>query len=79
MPKTYAVPPQPPHNEGNTVAAWTLTILVVAGAIVFALGMAMAQSTLMMIGGGVIALGIIAGIVLSLAGFGQKRRKASQH
>lgn len=78
MPKTYAVPPAPPANEGNTLAAWTLTALVVLGAVVAAVGM-VATSTLMMgIGAAVVALGILAGIGLAAAGKGQKRGRAAQ-
>lgn len=77
MPKTYTVPPAPPHNEGNTVAAWVLTALVVLGAIVVGVGMAMGQSTVIIAGIVGIGLGLILGLVLSLLGFGQKSRKAA--
>ncbi|GAA1307318.1 hypothetical protein GCM10009591_12990 [Brachybacterium tyrofermentans] len=78
MTKTYTVPPPPPHNEGKTVAAYTLNFGVVLGALFIGLGMVLPMVLLVWIGTGVIAVSIIAGIVLSLAGFGQPRRRASE-
>lgn len=78
MPKTYAVPPPPPHNEGKTVAAWTLNLGVVLGAILVAVGMVLAQNILMIAGAGVIVLAIVAGVALSMTGMGQKSTKAEQ-
>ena len=77
MPKTYAVPPTPPHNEGKTPAAWTLSLGVVIGAVIAAVGMIMAAYPVMAIGAGVMLLAVVAGIVMSLAGFGKKRAKAA--
>ena len=76
MPKTYAVPPPPPHNEGKTVAAWTLNLGVVLGAVLVALGMVRGESMFMIVGAGVMALAIVAGVGLSFAGLGQKSTKA---
>ena len=85
MTKTYTVPPQPHHNEGKTVAAWTMNMGIVIGSVVLALGMilpdAAAQpqlSILVWIGAGLIVLAILAGVGLSLAGLGQPRRAAAE-
>lgn len=78
MPKTYAVPPPPPHNEGKTVAAWTLNLGVVLGAVLVAFGMVQGTSILMIAGAGVMALAIVAGVGLSFAGLGQKSTKAEE-
>ncbi|EYT48473.1 hypothetical protein M3C58_08720 [Brachybacterium muris] len=78
MPKTYAVPPPPPHNEGKTVAAWTLNLGVVLGAVLVALGMVRGESMFMIVGAGVMALAIVAGVGLSFAGLGQKSTKAEE-
>jgi hypothetical protein len=75
MTKTYAVPPPPPHNEGKTVAAYTLTFGVVLGSFLIGLGMILPMMLLIWIGIGVCAVSIVAGIVLSLAGLGQPRRR----
>ncbi|MGY5764443.1 HGxxPAAW family protein [Brachybacterium sp. DNPG3] len=77
MNKTYTVPPPPPHNEGKTVAAWTLTLTVVLGSVLVAFGMVLPMMALIGVGTAVIILGIVAGIVLSIAGFGKKRTKAT--
>lgn len=76
MNKTYAVPPPPPHNEGKTVAAWTLNLGLVLGGLIIAIGMVIGEMLPIGIGAGVMALAIIVGVVLSLAGLGQKRTKA---
>lgn len=72
MPKTYAVPPPPPHNEGKTVAAWTLNMGVVLGAVIVAVGMVLGDLLPIAVGAGVILLAIIAGVGLSMAGLGKK-------
>lgn len=75
MPKTYAVPPPPPHNEGKTVAAWTLNMGVVLGAVLVAFGMVRSQPTLWIVGIAVILLAIVVGVGLSFVGLGQKSTK----
>lgn len=76
MPKTYAVPPPPPHNEGKTVAAWTLNMGVVLGAVLVAFGMVRSQPTLWIAGIAVILLAIVVGVGLSFVGLGQKSTKS---
>ena len=78
MTKTYAVPPPPPHNEGKTVAAYTLNYGVVLGSVFVGFGMVLSMMLLVWIGAGVIAAAIVLGIVLSLAGLGQPRRRPSE-
>lgn len=78
MSKTYSVPPAPPHNEGKTTAAWVMTVGVVAGSVVAALGLIQASPTVMIIGSAVMAATVVLSVVLALAGFGQKRRKAAR-
>ena len=74
MPKTYAVPPPPHHNEGKTVAAWTMNLGIVAGSIPIAAGMILPDQTLMIwIGAAIIVLALLAGAVLSKLGLGQPR------
>lgn len=77
MTKTYTVPPAPPHNEGKTPAAWTLTLSVVLGSVVVAVGMILAQMLVIAVGAGLMVLGVAAGVVMSLAGLGKKRTKAA--
>lgn len=74
MPKTYAVPPPPHHNEGKTVAAWTMNLGIVGGAVLIALGMIIPSlMVLLWVGAGVVVVAIIIGIVLSVAGLGQPK------
>lgn len=78
MPKSYTVPPPPHHNEGKTVAGWTLNLGIVAGALIAALGVVTGGlTTLTWIGIAVIVVAIVAGIGLSLAGMGQPRGHAA--
>lgn len=80
MPKTYAVPPPPHHNEGKTVAAWTMNLGIVLGSIPIAAGMILPDMTMLVwIGAGIIALAIVVGAVLSLAGLGQPRGYGMEH
>lgn len=75
MPKTYAVPPPPHHNEGKTVAAWTMNLGIVLGALLIGVGMVLADLALLIwIGAAVVALALVLGIVLSAAGLGQPKR-----
>lgn len=77
MPRTYAVPPPPPHNEGSTVAAWVNTVGCVLGAIVAAFGLALGDLPIIIAGAVVVVITMIVSFVLRLAGFGQKRTRAS--
>lgn len=74
MPKTYTVPPPPHHNEGKTVAAWTMNLGIVAGSVGIAVGMVVPSlSVLLWVGAAVVVLALLAGVVLSKAGLGQPR------
>ena len=74
MPKPYAVPPPPHHNEGKTIAAWAMNLGIVAGSIPIAAGLILPDMNILLwIGAGIIAVSIVLGIVLSLAGLGQPK------
>lgn len=77
MSKTYAVPPIPPHNEGKTPAAWTMTIGVVLGSIIAAFGMIIPSVPAIIIGAVVMLVSIVVSSVMSLAGLGKKRTSAA--
>ena len=64
----------PPPNEGRTVAAWTTVAIVLVGAVVVALGVALGQAWLDWVGAVVILAGLVVGGVLRAAGFGQPKR-----
>lgn len=74
MPKSYAVPPPPHHNEGKTVAAWTMNLGIVVGSVPIAAGMILQDMTfLIWVGVALLALFIVVGLVMSKAGLGQPR------
>lgn len=75
MPKTYLVPPAPPHNEGKTPAAWALAVLVLLGCLGVALGMVLATELYLWVGVGLIVLGFVVGFAMRQAGLGQKARR----
>ena len=67
----YLPPAAPNHNHGHTTAAWTTTIGVVVGVLIGAGGTIAAQPWLFWVGLGVAVLGVVAGKVLSVLGYGQ--------
>ena len=69
------VPARPaPPNEGKTVAAWTTVAIVVVGAIVVAVGVAVSLPALAWSGAGVVVVGLVVGAVLRSLGYGQRAR-----
>jgi len=70
--ETAHLPPSAPWtNHGHTVAAWTAVIVVLIGGIVAALGVLIALVWLFWVGLAVVGLGVVAGKVLQMAGYGQ--------
>ncbi|WP_298460025.1 HGxxPAAW family protein [uncultured Cellulomonas sp.] len=67
----YLPPSAPPMNHGHTTAAWTMTVLVIVGFTVGAVGMVLAFSWLFWTGVGLTVLGVLLGKILQLMGFGQ--------
>lgn len=68
---SYLPPSAPPTNHGHTTAAWTTVIVVLVGAVLSSVAMIFAAVPLVWVGGVVIVLGIIAGKVLQILGYGQ--------
>jgi hypothetical protein len=64
-------PSAAPTNHGRTVAAWTTTWVVVAGGLVAALAVTFAVVWLFWVGLAVCLVGVVLGLVLRSAGFGQ--------
>lgn len=65
------VPDLPYPNHGNTVASWAMMSIMMLGAIIGAVGFCIGNSAIFIIGVAVIVLGVVAGIVLRSAGYGQ--------
>ncbi|MEV7971938.1 HGxxPAAW family protein [Cellulomonas sp. NPDC089187] len=72
-------PVAPPTNHGRTVAAWTVTWVVVLGFLVAGLAMMFSQVWLFWVGMGAAVVGVIAGVLLRAAGFGQGGKRTSDH
>ena len=67
----YLPPSAPPTNHGHTTAAWTTTILVIAGFLAAALGLVLTIDWLFWGGVVVTVLGVVIGKVLQVMGHGQ--------
>jgi hypothetical protein len=77
----YLPPSPPPMNHGHTTAAWTTTILVIAGFTITALGMVLTVDWLFWAGVVITVLGLVIGKVLQVMGHGQggdKTRKKAE-
>lgn len=72
-------PVAPPTNHGRTVAAWTMTLVVVVGFTVAALAMIFSLVWLFWVGMGVAVVGVIVSVVLRAAGFGQGGKHTPTH
>ena len=72
-PAAVELPPNPaPANEGRTVAAWSTVMIVVVGAVIAAVGVAVSLPALAWSGAGVVVIGLIVGRVLGSLGYGQR-------
>lgn len=73
--ETLRLPPTaPPTNHGHTTAAWTTTVVVLVGSVAAALGLIFALTWLFWTGMGVALAGVVVGMVLRAAGYGQGGR-----
>ena len=63
----------PPHNEGKTVAGWAMVVVVTLGVLVSCVGLILERDVLTWVAGPVVmVVGLLLGLVLRLAGRGQK-------
>jgi hypothetical protein len=60
------------EDHGHSVAAWTAVVIILVGSAVAALGVAIASTLWFVVGLVICVLGVVAGKVLSLAGYGAK-------
>lgn len=68
----YELPPASPFaNHGKTTASWTLVWLVIIGLAIGAVGMILETQWLIFGGIGVMAIGVVAGLVMRGMGLGQ--------
>jgi hypothetical protein len=57
-------------HHGNSVAAWTMVLIVMLGALVVSVGISMGNLTVDIVGVVIVVVGLVVGKVLSLAGYG---------
>jgi lipopolysaccharide export LptBFGC system permease protein LptF len=57
-------------HHGSSVASWTMVLVVMLGALVLSVGIAAGSLTVDVVGVVIIVVGLVAGKVLSLAGYG---------
>ncbi|HEY8718990.1 HGxxPAAW family protein [Pengzhenrongella sp.] len=70
--ETANLPPSSPWaNEGQTIAAWVLVIIVVVGGTLSGVGVLVAAVWLFWVGMAVVVLGVVTGKLLQMAGYGQ--------
>jgi len=65
-------------NHGNTIAAWTGVGVIMIGALIMSIAVVVASVTLFIAGAVVCLLGVVAGKLLSRAGYGAKRPEDSR-
>lgn len=73
------VPDLPYNNHGNTTASWAMVGIMIVGSIIAAVGFCISNTIILVVGVAVIALGIVAGIVLRSAGYGQGGKHTKYH
>lgn len=69
--KVHLPPASPPRNHGHTTAAWVMTIIMLVGSLVAAVGVVVTTAWLFWVGMGVVLLGAAVGRGLKMMGFGQ--------
>ena len=63
-------PPNTPHSHGNTPAAWTAVGIMIVGSLISAASFFLVEPWVFFAGLGVVALGLVVGKVMSMAGMG---------
>lgn len=58
------------HGHGHSIAAWTMVTILLVGAAIISVGVALDSLLFSLIGVGLVVVGLIAGKALQLAGFG---------
>ena len=65
-------------NHGNTIAAWTGVGVIIIGSLIMSFAVVLASVKVFIVGGVVCVLGVVAGKLLSRAGYGAKRPQDSR-
>ena len=69
------------HDEshGHSLASWTLVALILVGSFLLCLAIVLTDVVIAVIGGVICVLGLVAGRVLQMAGFGVHPPPAKSH
>jgi hypothetical protein len=57
-------------HHGNSAAAWTMVLILMLGGVVASVGLCIPSITVIVIGAVIVVIGLVAGKVMSLAGYG---------
>jgi uncharacterized membrane protein len=60
------------ESHGHSVAAWTAVVVILVGSVVMSLAVVFPSLTWFIVGAVIVVLGIVAGKVLAMAGYGDK-------
>ena len=80
--KVVIVPERPYANHGSTVATWVKIAIMSPGVRVGAVAYDGAEAVSVFVGAGIIVLGLVAGLLLKSAGYGQggsKTKNTERH
>jgi len=64
------------HGHGHSVAAWTAVIILLVSAAVMSVAVVAAAVWLFVVGAVMAVVGVVAGKVVAMAGFGQNKPEA---
>ena len=65
------------HNEGHSIAAWTAVGILLLASFLICLGIVLKSTPLAVVGVVLVVVGMAAGKVLAMAGFGQRKPERS--
>jgi uncharacterized membrane protein len=63
----------PEHQDGQSVAAWTAVIILLAASFLICLAVVVTNWTMAFVGTALVVVGIAAGKILAMAGYGQAK------
>lgn len=78
--QTVEMVPDLPHtNHGNTIASWAMLGIITLGFIVAAIGFDISSTPIFVVGVAIMLIGLVAGLVLRAAGYGQGGKHTKYH
>jgi MFS superfamily sulfate permease-like transporter len=65
------------HSDGQSLAAWTAVAILLVATFLICLAVVLASWPMAIVGVALVVVGVAAGKILALAGYGQTRREKS--